>query len=797
MTIDELLATLDLDAKTRLLAGQDVWTLPALDEIGLASLVMSDGPVGVRGTRWSADDPSLVLPSPTALAATWDPSLAARAGLALAREARRKGVHVLLAPTVNLHRSPLGGRHFECYSEDPLLTGAIGAGYVSGVQEGGVATTVKHFVANDAETERFTVDVRADERTLRELYLAPFEQIVKTAAPWGIMAAYNQVNGSTMTEHDELVNGILRGEWGFDGFVVSDWLAARDTVRAANGGLDVAMPGPETVFGPNLAEAVRAGAVSEEVVDAMVRRVLVLASRTGALGDSTPDKSEVDGVAIGRELASKSFVLLRNENGLLPLGKPRSVAVIGAAAAEARILGGGSATVFPSEVTSPLDGLRDAFDHVRYELGADPRTTLRPAKDGFTLTGRAVGEDGAELVSFGLTEGSVQWIGALPYGLDPGELGTVEISGTYVPDESGTHEFGITGLGHLTLTVGGETLFDGPNLPSDGSFMDAVMRVSELRVETELTAGEPVDVRLSYSLPDAARGGNFTWISFSLRHSSPAVDADELIARAVAAAAGAEVAVVVVATTDEVESEGFDRTSLALPGRQDELVARVAEANPRTIVVVNSGSPVEMPWASEVDAVLLTWFPGQSGGAALADVLSGAAEPGGRLPTTWPARTADAPVLDVTPVDGVLRYEEGVFIGYRAWERAGATPAYWFGHGLGYTDWTYESVAVAPADGDLARVRVRLRNSGSRAGREVVQAYLSTEDTDELPRPKRWLAGFAVVEASPGESVEVDIAIPERAASVWDSGWRLVTGEYQVEIGQSYADTRLAVALVV
>lgn len=352
MTIDELLATLDLDAKTRLLAGQDVWTLPALDEIGLASLVMSDGPVGVRGTRWSADDPSLVLPSPTALAATWDPSLAARAGLALAREARRKGVHVLLAPTVNLHRSPLGGRHFECYSEDPLLTGAIGAGYVSGVQEGGVATTVKHFVANDAETERFTVDVRADERTLRELYLAPFEQIVKTAAPWGIMAAYNQVNGSTMTEHDELVNGILRGEWGFDGFVVSDWLAARDTVRAANGGLDVAMPGPETVFGPNLAEAVRAGAVSEEVVDAMVRRVLVLASRTGALGDSTPDKSEVDGVAIGRELASKSFVLLRNENGLLPLGKPRSVAVIGAAAAEARILGGGSATVFPSEVTS-------------------------------------------------------------------------------------------------------------------------------------------------------------------------------------------------------------------------------------------------------------------------------------------------------------------------------------------------------------------------------------------------------------------------------------------------------------
>ncbi|GAA1968229.1 glycoside hydrolase family 3 protein [Amycolatopsis minnesotensis] len=800
MTIDELLANLDLDAKTRLLAGQDVWTLPALEEIGLASLVMSDGPVGVRGTRWSADDPSLVLPSPTALAATWDPSLARRAGLALAQEARRKGVHVLLAPTVNLHRSPLGGRHFECYSEDPLLTGSIGAGYVSGVQDGGVATTVKHFVANDAETERFTVDVRADERTLRELYLAPFEQIVKTAAPWGIMAAYNQVNGSTMTEHDELVNGILRGEWGFDGFVVSDWLAARDTVRAANGGLDVAMPGPKTVFGRNLAEAVRAGTVREEVVDAMVRRVLVLASKAGALGENPPAPSEVDGVAVGREIASRSFVLLRNENELLPLDKPRSLAVIGAAAAEARILGGGSATVFPSEVISPLDGLRGVFDDVRYELGADPRTTLRPAKDGFTLSGRALGEDGTELVAFGLTEASMQWIGALPYGLELGELGSVEISGTYAPDETGTHEFGVTGIGHLTLTVGGETLFDGPNLPSDGSFMDAVMRVTELRVEAELTAGVPVDVRLTYSLPDEMRAvgaGNFTWLSFSLRHSSPAVDADELIARAVALAAETEVAVVVVATTDEVESEGFDRTSLALPGRQDELVARVAEANPRTIVVVNSGSPVEMPWAADVDVVLLTWFPGQSGGAALADVLSGAAEPGGRLPTTWPARMADAPVLDVTPVDGVLRYAEGVFIGYRAWEGAGATPAYWFGHGLGYTDWAYESVTVGRADGELARVRVRLRNSGSRAGREVVQVYLSTEDTSGPPRPKRWLAGFAVAEASPGDGVEVDIAIPERAASVWDSGWRVVTGEYRVEIGRSYADIRLAGDLTV
>ncbi|KIX70359.1 beta-glucosidase, partial [Streptomyces sp. MBRL 10] len=261
--VEAALDKLDLDTKTRLLAGQDMWSLPALPEIGLHSLVMSDGPVGVRGVRWSADDPSVTLPSPTALAAAWDPELARRAGRLLAQEARRKGVHVLLAPTVNLHRSPLGGRHFECYSEDPCLTGAVGSGYVAGVQDGGVGTTVKHFVGNDAETDRFTVDSVIAPRPLRELYLAPFEAIVTGARPWGVMTAYNRVNGTTMTEHRHLVNEVLRGEWGFDGANVSDWMAARSTTGDILGGMDVAMPGPATVYGPALAVAVRAGEVPE------------------------------------------------------------------------------------------------------------------------------------------------------------------------------------------------------------------------------------------------------------------------------------------------------------------------------------------------------------------------------------------------------------------------------------------------------------------------------------------------------------------------------------------------------
>ncbi|MCR6484399.1 glycoside hydrolase family 3 C-terminal domain-containing protein [Amycolatopsis sp. OK19-0408] len=799
--VDALLAELDLDAKASLLAGQDVWSLPALPRIGLGSLVLSDGPIGVRGVRWSPDDPSVTLPSPTALAASWDPRLAVRAGRLLAQEARRKGVHVLLAPTVNLQRSPLGGRHFECYSEDPLLTGLMGAGYVTGVQDGGVAVTVKHFVANDFETERFTADVRVGERALRELYLAPFELIVRRARPWGIMAAYNSVNGTTMTQHAELLNGVLRDEWGFDGFVVSDWLAARDTVASANGGLDVAMPGPRTVFGEQLAEAVRGGEVDEEVVDDMVRRVLLLAHRTGALGTRhLPGTPDLDGVAVAREVAHRSFVLLGNETGVLPLREPRSIALIGALAADPKILGGGSATVFPEHVVSPLDGLRKALPpgtDLTFSTGADPRTTLPPATDNFRLRATAKAADGTRLAEFPLREAKITWIGELPAGLDMATLASVEIDGTYLPERGGTHTFAVTGPGDLRLTVAGQTLFDGVNLPEGGDVFTSIMQVHEQRREIELAEGEPVDVSLTYWIPsemaEFARG-TFAWVTFALGHRGPVPDPDAALDEAVAVAAKSDVAVVVVGTTAEVESEGFDRTSLALPGRQDELVRRVAEANRNTVVVVNAGSPVELPWRDEVAAVLLTWFPGQAGGDALADVLLGVEEPGGRLPTTWPARLEDAPVTDVTPQDGELAYDEGVHIGYSAWARVERKPAYWFGHGQGYTTWVYEELDVYPDDEGGARVRVRVRNSGKRKGREVVQLYLAP--TERGDRPPRWLAGFASVEARPGEAVETDIVIKPRSLEVWRDGWQHIAGEYVLEASHAYDQPRLSTRVV-
>ncbi|MFH8679594.1 beta-glucosidase [Streptomyces lydicus] len=811
--VERALAALDLDAKARLLSGQDMWTLPALPGIGLRSLVMSDGPVGVRGRDWSAEDPSVALPSPTALAASWDPELARRTGHLLAQEARRKGVHVLLAPTVNLHRSPLGGRHFECYSEDPLLTGAIGAGYVRGVQEGGVGTTVKHFVGNDAETDRLTVDNRIAPRPLRELYLAPFEHIVTNAHPWGIMTAYNQVNGSTMTEHRYLVNEVLRGEWGFDGCNVSDWTAARDTVRALRGGLDVAMPGPRTVYGAPLAAAVRAGEVTEAEVDDAVRRVLLLAARTGCLEgvpaavDPAGVPQGIDGRALAREVARRGFVLLRNEpvggaRRALPLDATalRSLAVIGASARDARVLGGGSATVFPDSVVSPLEGLRAALPEdveVTFAPGADPRTRTPYAREGFALRARYLAADGRVLAEAPQFDGKVQAMGHFPAGVSRDDLAAVELTGTCTPRTGGRHTFAVAGTGDLRLTVGGAVLLDERCAPEGHDPFEAFMHPVERQVTAELTAGEPVDVVLRFVPFSFGLGEGMDALHFTLGHREPQLDPDAEIEEAVRAAAAADAAVVVVATTEDVESEGLDRRDLRLPGRQDELVARVAAVNPHTVVVVNSGSPVELPWHTRVPAVLLSWFPGQEGGAALAEVLLGAHEPGGRLPTTWPTRIEDAPVTGVTPTGGRLDYSEGVFIGYRGWRTPAAAPAYPFGHGLGYTEWEYESLDTTPDS-----VRVRLRNAGERPGREVVQIYLApTADAapDAPERPDRWLAGFAVVEAGPGESAETEIPLPDRAFAVWDEdgGWRRVKGVYTVEAAHSVADRRLTAEVTV
>ncbi|MEU4404563.1 glycoside hydrolase family 3 C-terminal domain-containing protein [Streptosporangium sp. NPDC023963] len=813
--LDRLVEKLDLERKVRLLTGATVWSTHAEPGIGLRAMVTSDGPVGVRGEGWDERSTSLTLPSATALAATWDDDLVELLGGLLAGEARRKGVDVLLAPTLNLHRSPLGGRHFECYSEDPLLTGRIGAACVRGVQAGGVAATAKHYVANDSETERLTLDARVDERTLRELYLAPFEAAVE-AGVWVVMSAYNGVNGTTMSESPLLADP-LKGAWGFDGVVVSDWGGVRSTGPAARAAQDLAMPGPEGTWGEALVAAVRAGEVPEAAIDDKVRRLLRLASRVGALdldadaADAPPalpgpagreDGGERGGYGAARTLLRRavaaSTVLLRNEDSLLPLdpSRLRRVAVLGPNAAAARIQGGGSAGVYPVSVVSPLDGIREALSGTAEVLHRPgPHLDDRPTPLGTDnardpLTGepgvlvRLLDGAGAEIHAEHRLTGRV---------LEPARIdtaATVEIRALLRPEADGMWELAVAGWGHVLLEADGHVLVDEEVERDTDDPATVHLSPPYRRARFPVTAGRDVEL-VSRRRLDPGSG------IASVLAADPPRRADEVeLAAAVELARTCDAVIVVVGSTEEIENEGADRTHLELPGRQDELVRAVAAANPATVVVVNSGGPMILPWREEVPAVLLSWFPGQEAGHGLADVLFGRAEPGGRLPTTW----ADRALVSTVPQNGTLAYAEGLDIGYRAWLRQPEPPAYWFGHGLGYTSWSYEDVSVpwdVSPESPLP-VRVRLRNTGERAGREVVQVYLSRPETG-VTRPARWLAGYALADAGPGEVAEVTVEVPARAFRHWSAehhAWRAEEGVFTVLAGRSAADLPLSAAVL-
>jgi beta-glucosidase len=800
------LVQLSLEHKVRLMTGADIWALHPIPEIGLRRLVTSDGPAGVRGETWDERSPSANVPSPTALAASWDPVRVERMGRLLASEARRKGVDVLLAPTVNLHRTPYGGRHFECFSEDPELTSVIGTAYVQGLQAEGVAATVKHFVANDSETDRFSVNALVDERVLRELYLMPFERIVAAGA-WAVMAAYNKVNGTTMTENP-LQRDVLKREWAFDGVIMSDWYATRSEAAAGEDLLDLAMPGPESPWTEGLLEAVRSGQISESAVDGHVLRILRLAARVGALNGlepATPPARPWSEEELSSELRASSaagMVLIKND-GTLPLqaSSLRQVAVIGPNAATARTLGGGSATVFPAYVVSPLDGLRAALsDEVRIMQGLGVRSSDRIQIAPNDLLQRPDGSGpGIEVIFFDAEDrelgrqqrqaGSMMWWGPVQEGLTAGGIDHLQLATRLRVPESGQYAVGTSGLGDFRLVVDGEVVVDETiELPPGADVVEGIMKPPQQQAIVDLDAGRDVPVELTYRPTGGATllgGSDVTMLTVQL-NVAPVVDEQEEFEHAVSLAAESDIAVVVVGTNEEVESEGFDRTSLALPGRQDELVSAIAAANPRTVVIVNSGGPVLLPWADEVAAVLVAWFPGQEFGNALADVLTGTVEPGGRLPVTWPASEEGLP--SVQPVNGELPYDEGLLIGYRWYLSTGRNPLFPFGHGLGYTTWAYEGIAV---DGDT--VTVSVRNTGDRVGREVVQLYAS-QPNSTVERAPRWLVGSAVVDAAAGDMANAVITLGDRSFRHWDSSthtWTIEPGSYQLHAGRSVIDLPL------
>ncbi|MFG2721219.1 glycoside hydrolase family 3 C-terminal domain-containing protein [Streptomyces sp. NPDC048416] len=796
--LDRLIDKLTLRAKVALLTGADTWRTAAEPAVELRSWTMSDGPAGVRGPSWDERHTAALLPSATALAATWDEQLVERLGPLLALEARRKGVHAVLAPNLNLHRSPLGGRHFECFSEDPELTGRIGAALVRGVQAHQVAATAKHFVANDSETERLTVDVRVGERALREVYLAPFEAAVAAGVRL-VMAGYNAVNGVTATA-SPLLRTPLRTEWGFDGVVVSDWGAVRAARPAAHAGLDLVMPGPGGVWGEALVRAVQAGDIAPHIVDEKVRNLL---RQAHWFGGSRPARARARPPlrpgwvrALLRRAAAAGTVLLANR-GVLPLDRDglATVAVIGAHAARTRTQSGGSAGVFPLREVGFLDGIRAQL-RGRAKMVHTPGPAPGgppPPLDGTWCTDPDSGAPGVLLCVLDAAGRALHTehrdcARQLEPPLPP-DTHTVEIRARLHPRESGVWTLGIAGFGPMSLRLDGELVLAGDFAldTDDPALVHVTPPLHSAAVP--LTAGTaPLLVARRELAPGTGR-------AVVIGAAPPAPDETTALAAAGRAASGADVAIVVVGTTEHDECEGRDRHHLALGFGQDALVRTVAAANPHTVVVVNSGGPVEMPWRDDVAALLLSWFPGQEGGTALADVLFGRTEPGGRLPTTWPARLEDAPVIGTSPSGGRLTYTEGIHVGHRGWLRSHRTPAYWFGHGLGYTTWAYEEL-TGPATvrtGDSFTVRVRVRNTGTRAGREVVQVYLARPGA-AVEYPERWFAGHTAVYAPPGEVVTARVRIPARLLRHWDTRagrWRTEPGTCRVFAGRSAGDVPL------
>ena len=791
--INALLDQMTLAEQVALLSGEDFWSLPAIPRLGIGKLRVTDGPNGARGAGSLVGGvKSAAFPVGIAIGASWNPELAREIGAALAAEVKSKGAHVSLAPTVNIQRSVTNGRNFECYSEDPILTAELAVGYIQGLQGQGISATIKHYIGNESEIERTTMSSDIDERTLREVYLVPFEAAVKRGRTWGIMSSYNKVGGTYAAENHWTLTQVLRDDWGYDGVVMSDWFGSRSTEQTVNGGLDLEMPGPSRDRGEKLIAAVAAGLVSAATVRERAGNVLRLMQRTGALADhqafaeKTEDRPEHR--ALIRRAGAEGAVLLQND-GLLPLGQAGTVAVIGPNAKVAQIMGGGSAQLNPHYAVSPWDGLAGKLGEAA--LTYAPGCTNHRFEP--LLTGALAVEyfAGRKLAGPGMHREVVQdavlfWLNVVAGGRVEAGNFSARLTGSFVADVAGVYRVGVSSAGLARVLVDGRLVADAwTHWVRGQTFFEE--GCNEVVGEVDLTAGPHV-VTVEFA---AVASANLALSAVQVGIGKPMGDAE--IAEAARVAAAADRVVLCVGRNAEWDTEGSDLQDIRLPGRQDALIAAVLAANPKTVVVLQTGGPVEMPWLGQARAVVQAWYPGQEAGNAIADVLMGDVEPSGRLAQTFPKRWADNPThsqdAEIYPgLDGHVRYEEGVFVGYRHYDRMGIDPLFAFGHGLGYTRFDLTGLMVA-ADG---AVEVTLTNTGDRSGTTVVQVYVGDPEA-AVPRPKKELKGFAKVTLAAGEARVVRLDLELRAFAFFDvaaGAWRIEAGAFEISAGFSAADLR-------
>ena len=810
--VDSLLAQLTLDEKIGLLGGVDAFDMPGLPRLGIPRLGTSDSPFGVR-----AIGPSTQYAAGIALAASWNPALAQRVGGEIGRDARARGRNYSLGPGVNLYRTPLNGRNFEYYGEDPFLGSRIVVGFINGLQAQGVSATVKHFMGNNSEFARNTTDSRIDERTLREMYLPIFEAAVKEAHVGAVMPSYNLTNGEYMTANHRLLVDVLKQEWGFPGVAMSDWGAVHSALGAANGGTDIEMPGPEHFNRDSLLPLIQTGQITQATIDDKVRRLLRNIVRFGWMDRPQLDLSIPRYSQTGRQAALQgeleAMVLLKNQDNLLPLDRQRvkTVAVIGPDAYPAVPLGGGSATIPTYYTVSFLQGVGDylgtsgAVYHARgipslnnVAAGTRFSTAATQGQPGLTaelfdredLSGTPTSTRVDRAVRVGTPFdlsflASGEPIDFSLFGAPPKPTG-IRWTGYYTPASAGTFDIVVQGGG---FSESGHRLYVDDSLVADRwSRAQALVEAHSVSLDAR-----PHKIVLEYHTR-AGFGGPF--IRMGIVRQGSWVDSS-----AVALAAKADAVVLAVGFDPQVESEGWDRT-FGLPPGQNELIARIAAANPHTIVVVTSGGGVDMaPWVDRVPVVLQAWYPGQEGGTALAQILFGEVNPSGHLPVTFERRLEDNPAYAnwfEQPGTNRIEYREGVFVGYRGYEKNGIKPLFPFGHGLSYTTFGYANLSVAPVAGTPPgaprwEVSFDVTNTGTRPGAAVAQVYLGNSKAS-VPRPPKELKGFSKVALQPGETQRVTVPLDVRSLAYYDvkgMQWRAEAATYDVLVGNSSADIAL------
>jgi beta-glucosidase len=799
--VDAIMAGLTLRQAVSLLSGADFWSIQPDPALGLGALRVTDGPNGARGGgSLIGGVQTAAFPVGIALGATWNPALAREIGAALAAQVKSKNAHVLLAPTVNIQRSVTNGRNFECYSEDPVLTAELAVAYIQGLQAEGISGTIKHFAGNESEIERTTISSNIDERSLREVYLIPFEAAVKRGKTWGIMSSYNKVNGTYAAENHWLLTEVLREDWGYDGIVMSDWFGSRTTAPTVNAGLDLEMPGPTRDRGDKLLAAVAAGEVSEETVMTRARAMLRLMARVGSLDDhrafsesahSTPELS-----ALIRRAGAEGIVMLKNDGGLLPLPKTGTLAVIGPNAKAAQIMGGGSAQLNPHYAISPFDGLVAALgaENLTYAAGCTNHR-WEPVLQGPLSVEFFAGRDlkGPALGADTMETAEAFWIPPLAGGaVDPAHF-SARIRGTFTPSQGGIHRVGAVAAGFARVYVNGHLVANAWDGWKKGrTFFEE--GCDEVVGVVDLPAGKPAEVVIEFANRPA---DNLVFSALRIGIGRPMGDAD--IAEAARVAAAADRAVVFVGRNAQWDTEGSDLENIRLPGRQDELVAAVLAANPKTVVVLQTGGPVEMPWLGAAPALVQAWYAGQETGHAIADVLLGAAEPKGRLAQTFPRRWNDNPThsqdAEIYPgLNGQVRYEEGVFIGYRHYDRHGVAPLFPFGFGLTHTTFALSNLRIGA---DL-QAYVTVANTGAQTGTAVVQLYVAPQNAP-VQRPEKELKAFAKVELAAGAAREIALHLTARDFAYWDvgaRGWHVAAGNYTLLAGLSAMDIQSSASIV-